>query len=53
MGLDITNLISQIESVNLPDNDPQREQLKKALWGLHTRLESPQDMMIRLFSQVL
>ena len=53
MELDITDLISQIESVNLPDDDAQRGQLKKAAFGLQTRLESQQDMMIRLFSQVL
>lgn len=45
-------LISQLENLDVPDNDVHREELKNAVDKLQLRLKSPKDTLLELFTHV-
>ena len=45
-------LISQLENLDIPDNDLHREELKNTVDKLQLRLKSPKDTLLELFTHV-
>lgn len=45
-------LISQLETLNVPDNDPCRGRLQNALNNPQARIESPMEALLKISSQV-
>ncbi|KAF9884826.1 hypothetical protein FE257_001242 [Aspergillus nanangensis] len=51
--MNIDQLIVQVEALNIPEDDPRREKMKTALINAQSRLESPKDVVMKLFPQHL